>query len=116
LDIGSTPRLDLSRSVTATGEVVLTVGGELDVATVDQLDLAFELTLDLALAQPGVARTVVDLGNLRFLDSTGIAHLISAHTEAAARGTTLVVVNSHGMVRRVLELTGVFATLTGDGR
>jgi anti-anti-sigma factor len=105
-------RLDLSRSVTATNEVVLTVGGELDVATVDQLDLA----LGLALAQPGVARTVVDLGSLRFLDSTGIAHLVSAHTEAAARGTALVVVNPHGMVRRVLELTGVYATLTGDGR
>ena len=57
---------------------------------------------------------VVDLADVMFLDSTGIAPLIVARRRAAAAGQTLTVVNARDRVRRVLDLTGVLPILTSS--
>jgi anti-anti-sigma factor len=68
-------------------------------------------------AVPGTGEAfVVDLADVTFLDSVGIVALVTAHKKAAAAGQTLTVVNPRGVVRRVLDLTGVFPMLSGhDG-
>ncbi|MGI5241101.1 STAS domain-containing protein [Dactylosporangium sp. CA-139066] len=70
-----------------------------------------EEALDRALAEPGVAEIVVDLAELTMLDSTGIATLLAAYRTGRAGGVAVRVVNPAGMVRRVLEITGVLKTL-----
>ncbi|GAA2326425.1 STAS domain-containing protein [Dactylosporangium salmoneum] len=69
--------------------------------------------LDRAMAEPGVRRVVVDMRDLTLLDSTGIATLVAAYRAGAAAGVTVRVVNPEGVVRRVLEITGVLQTLGG---
>jgi len=96
-------RLEVSRSVGEAGEVFLTAAGEVDVGTVEVLR---ERTAEI-IQEPGVARVVLDFGPLTFLDSSGIAALIAAHRLAGERGVEIDLVNVHGTVRHVLEVTGI---------
>ena len=56
----------------------------------------------------GDASLVVDLGAVRFLDSSGIRALIDAERAVAQTGGRLNVVGATGIVRRVLEVAGVW--------
>jgi anti-sigma B factor antagonist len=96
-------RLIMTTTMTGPSAMTLAVCGELDVATVDR----FGVALDLSLARPGIRWVTLDLRELSFLDSTGIARLVAARATASAVGARLTVVNATGMVRRVLEVTGV---------
>ncbi len=78
------------------------LAGELDLASAKALCdrlrlLAAETTGDVCL----------DLGELRFLGSTGIRSLLSAEAELSGQGRRLVLRNVGGMPRRVLALTGL---------
>jgi anti-sigma B factor antagonist len=92
---------------------VIQLSGELDLANAN----AVERELQLALADDG--RVVLDLGDLTFIDSTGIALLVTA---AAGNGDGRVrfLRSRAAGVTRVLELTGVadrlpFADAAPDG-
>jgi anti-sigma B factor antagonist len=76
------------------------VEGELDLAVADQLKDALERASDNELI-------LVSLRRCDFLDSTGIAVLLQAHKEAAARGGRLVAYGPSDEVRRVLSVTGL---------
>ncbi len=103
------PRLVLTRSVSAgRGIVVLTVAGELDLATKDQL--AAEVAG--VLAQPDLARLLLDFGPLAFIDSSGIAALVAARRTALTRGVRLTVTNCGDFAQRVLTITGLYQELT----
>src|SRR5215218_1050718 len=103
------PRLVLTRSVSAgRGIVVLTVAGELDLGTTDQL--ASELTE--VLARPDLERLLLDFGPLGFIDSTGIAALVAARRTALTRGVRLTVTNCGDFTQRVLTITGLYHELT----
>ncbi|HZN17968.1 MAG TPA: STAS domain-containing protein [Micromonosporaceae bacterium] len=102
--------LVLERSCTGDGTVRLSVGGEVDMCTAAQLASA----LADALAEPQLAHLVVDLHRVSFLDSTGIATLLAALRQADGNSVGFAVVNCGDMVRRVLEITGVYKTLAGD--
>jgi anti-sigma B factor antagonist len=97
------------RDVLGRIEVRIGLRGLVDLGTQPILEDA----LDRALAEPGVVEIVVDLANLSMLDSTGIATLLSAYRTGWAGGVAVRVVNPAGMVRRVLEITGVLKTLEG---
>lgn len=62
----------------------------------------------------GVGTTELDLHEVTFLDCSGVGEFIRAHTDARKRGQTLTVSRPRGIVRRILELTGVLAVLTAD--
>ena len=81
---------------------VLHPSGELDLSTVD----AFRRDVRAALAdQPELL--VIDLGDVTFLDSSGIAVLASARKAQRDRQGVLQVVNPQPIVRRTIELVGL---------
>lgn len=83
------------------GEVqVVTVGGELDLSTVAQLDDY------LAQLDPG-RPVVLDLHHLTFLDSTGLSVLIDNMHRVRATGGTLTIRRPSPPVARTLEVTGL---------
>ena len=79
----------------------LTPIGELDLATAPLLDGAF----DAVLRDDDAAMIVVDLTELSFMDSTGIALLIRMN-RVCADADRLRVINGSRAVERVLDLTG----------
>lgn len=82
------------------GRTVVTVRGELDLATADRLWLELE-----PLLQP---RTVVvlDGSGITFLDSSGLRVLLQAGKRAAADGAAFRLVAPQPAVQRVLEIAG----------
>ena len=54
---------------------------------------------------------VVDLSQVKFLDSTGIRELIDTDLALALRGGRLIVRGADGVVQRCLEITGVMERL-----
>ena len=82
--------------------VSVMAAGEIDVAAAGPFGTAL---CRLAESEP-TDLIEVDLGGLRFLDSTGTAALKRAYRTTHRHGCSLVVTNATGLVRRVLELTG----------
>jgi anti-sigma B factor antagonist len=83
-------------------DVILGVGGEVDLATASQLR-----TKLLDLVEDGTGRIVVDLTPVPFIDSTGLSALLAVHQRAKARGHTMRLVCPEGPVLRVFRLTGM---------
>ncbi|GAA1804374.1 STAS domain-containing protein [Planosporangium flavigriseum] len=105
-------RLGLIRSTLSPGVICLAVSGEVDIGTVDELRAA----MDKILSEEGVDRLLLDFESLRFLDSSGIAALIGGYRTAQRHGIAFDVVNCHGTVRNVLQVTGVYDVLGVDGQ
>ncbi|WHT22952.1 anti-sigma factor antagonist [Crossiella sp. CA-258035] len=82
--------------------VVLSVTGELDLATVPVLEQHVQAALE---GLPG-GRLVLDLREVGFLSSAGLA-LLAEHT---ARNDVWVVADQHAVIRP-LTVTGLLATL-----
>lgn len=55
---------------------------------------------------------VVDLGEVTFLDSSGVHALVTAYRAAQDRGGRLSIVGANGMVAHVLDITGVGGLLS----
>jgi len=80
-----------------TGETMVTVIGEIDLATTPQVQKAVSRYK---------SRVVLDLRKVEFFDSTGIRMLIQEKKRLAAAGSDLrLLVNP--TVRRLVELTGI---------
>jgi anti-sigma B factor antagonist len=97
----ATEFLDTTISRPDAGTVLLSVRGEIDTLTAP----AFTAATDDLLAESGDA-LVVDLSEVRFLASSGLAVLISAAHRAEERGLRLQLVAPTRAVRRPLEITG----------
>ena len=82
------------------GNVIVSFDGEIDLEHSSQ---ARRTLLDsVARARCGV---IVDLGAVRYVDSSGIASLVEAYQKARQRGTRFVLATVHPQVLRVLELS-----------
>ena len=81
------------------GCAIVTVAGEIDISTVTPLrDRLFEV------AASG-APLVVDLEQVSFIDSVGLATLVGAAKRAAAHGGTLQVACAMAKIRQLVRLT-----------
>jgi anti-sigma B factor antagonist len=81
---------------------VLALSGELDLSNVAELRRRID---DAFAGSSGFV--ILDLSDVRHMDSTGLAELISAHQRAAdLRGGLALVVTSRS-IRRTLEIRGV---------
>ena len=87
---------------------VVKVDGHVDVYNAN--DLRESLLAALGANAPGV---VLDLTDLRFLDSSGIGILVGACRRAQATGKSLEVVGLSPQVGRVLSMSGVDHLLAG---
>ena len=99
-------------SVPTRGKVLVTVGGELDVATAPRLR---SVLADLIDGQ-GVRCLVVDVKGLTFIDSAGIYVLVKALKQVRQRGGDLALNGVTPGVHKVLDvccLTSAFRTTEG---
>jgi anti-sigma B factor antagonist len=88
------------------GVEMLLVEGEVDIATAPRL-LAI---LNLAV-QDALQSLVIDLSEVGFMDSTGLALVINAHRRVTRKSKGFAVVCPAGPLRRVFEMTDMVETL-----
>jgi anti-anti-sigma factor len=102
--------LTIERHPATDRELRLTVAGEIDMASAEQLDAAIRDSIE-----DGQTDTLIlDLDKVGFLDSAGINVLLHGHQAATQAGISFRVTNPSDIVRRVLEITGVLAMLTEE--
>ena len=90
--------IEVSESGTA---LVLRIGGELDAAS----RISIEPAVMSATVSAGSA--IMDLAELTFCDSSGIAMFIAAHENAKAHGTVIAIRHVRRPVRRVFEIANL---------
>ena len=95
-------------TILATGQRVLFLAGELDLANAAELRERLR-TLERE-------DLMVDLSGVAFMDSTGLAALLQARLAAQRHGALLRVRGSNCQTRELLERTGVLALLSGEAR
>ena len=82
--------------------LVLTVAGELDIATVPQVRNRLGVAL-----RAGERRIVIDLRPLFFLDSIAVAALLQVARQLGEDGRLAVVVAPDSYIRMVFEIAGL---------
>ena len=93
----------------ADGRFRITLAGELDIQSVDQLDAA------IALAASSTDRRVeVDMSEVQFIDSSGLRGLIRAFKRFDSDGKQLRIIDPSDPVTRLLKLTGQFERFTAS--
>jgi anti-sigma B factor antagonist len=92
--------------VSQDGVELVLVDGELDIATAARLIGVLNTSVEDA-----IQSVVVDLSNVDFMDSTGLALLINANRRLSLRRKGFAVVCPAGPLRRVFEVTDMVNTL-----
>ena len=93
------PKLEVtSRSEDGLGEIA--VVGELDLATVSQLESAFA-----QLFAEGPAAVLIDLSELQFMDSTGIKTLLQLERRCGEGGVKFGLTEGSEPINRLFSLT-----------
>jgi anti-sigma B factor antagonist len=96
------------KGIDETGQEVLSVVGDVDLATAPKLvDAAAPWAESGALVR-------LDLDGVTFLDSTGVGALLQIRQTALGAGGQLELVNLSASVQRVLEITGLTLLLTSS--
>jgi len=85
---------------------VVKLSGELDMATADELRSHL-----YSLLNDGAPDLVVDLADLSFIDSTGLAALVHSFKLAVARGTSMALLAPAAQAMRVFEASGLLSVL-----
>ncbi|MCW3033364.1 MAG: anti-anti-sigma factor [Solirubrobacterales bacterium] len=95
------------RSEAAAGGHVLTLSGELDLASAGVLDTAIaELCTD------GAELITLEMGELEFMDSTGLRSVLVGQELCEVNGCELMIGALSPQVRRLFEVSGVGEKLT----
>lgn len=98
--------LDIRSSELSTGWHCLAVKGEIDLATVPELESAIESVLS-ANSHP----LVIDLTESSFMDSTGLKVLVMANRRFDETGRGFAIAVSGGPVSRLIDLSGVDSSI-----
>src|SRR3954452_14829106 len=99
------PVLRVMERIEDGGRVLLTLQGEVDLATVATLEA--RLT-DVCARNDTV---IIDLRRVSFLDCLGLRLLLAQHREGSARGCYVEFIQGPPGVRRLFELTGTLEQL-----
>jgi len=95
--------------VTGSDAIVVHPAGEIDYSSLDPLR---ESLLDARIA--GVKEIVVDLGEVSFLDSQGLAVILYAHQRQRSAGGRLVLRNLNENAYRLLHVTNLSSVIDVD--
>lgn len=98
--------LTINSQELSNGWLAIVVEGEVDLATVDQLQTA----IDDAFGQ-GETDLVVDLTKSSFMDSTGLKALVMANKKFDGDGRSFAIAVSGGPISRLIDLSGVDSTI-----
>lgn len=97
--------VDLAATVTSTRtRVVVTVSGELRIATVGMLEGSLWEAMST-----GCREILLDASELRFVDASGLRSLIGARHQAAKRGKRFTITNASGSLMKLLRMSGMTA-------
>jgi anti-anti-sigma factor len=88
------------------GVASIVLHGELDLASAPALEHSIS-----SIEEHAPSRLVIDLGDLQFLDSTGLRLLLQADARWRKRGAQLVLRPGEPAVQRVFDVTGAFDVL-----
>jgi anti-anti-sigma factor len=99
--------IDLTSQAEPSGAWSVTARGTVDLATAPQLEQHLDGLIDA-----GAALIVLRLGDVEFLDSSGIRTIVHAARRLRADGGQLLVTEASGAVLQVLEISGVLADLS----
>ena len=80
----------------------IVVEGEIDLATVEELQAAIDSGFEAEAEQ-----LVVDLNGATFMDSTGLKTLVMANRRFSEAGRSFAIAVSGGPVSRLIDLSGV---------
>ena len=94
--------LNITSSELPSGWHCLAVTGEIDLATVPELEGAIDSILG-----GDTQSLVVDLRETSFMDSTGLKALVMAHRRFDETGRQFAIAVSGGPVSRLIDLSGV---------
>lgn len=103
------PDLDLTSDRDGAGAWSVRIRGALDLHSATML----QARLDELLAD-GALLVVLRLGDVEFLDSSGLRTIVSTARRLRDAGGKLLVAEASGAVLEVLEITGVLQDLTED--
>jgi anti-sigma B factor antagonist len=92
------------------GGVVLTLGGDLDMSAT----FALEPVLDRVLADHP-RELVLDLGQVGFVDSSGLGLLIATHERTRLAGVAMVITGAGPEIQRVFHVAGLDGVLPVRG-
>jgi anti-sigma B factor antagonist len=98
--------LTIQNTELASGWQCIAVAGEIDLATVPELESA----IDSALSSDSLP-LVIDLTESSFMDSTGLRALVMANRRFDEEGRPFAIAVSGGPVSRLIGLSGVESTI-----
>lgn len=100
------PPLAIDKSRLSDEWVSIAIAGEIDLATADELTAAIEEVFS-----DSNDNLVVDLTSTSFMDSTGLKTLVMADRRFAENERAVAIVVNGGPVSRLIDLSGVDASL-----
>ncbi|MDR0462110.1 MAG: anti-sigma factor antagonist [Christensenellaceae bacterium] len=85
----------------------ISLDGELDEFTAEYT----RINLDQAMIQTRAAQIVIDLANLRFMDSTGIGVLIGRYKKMKDKNIPIYISNPSTQAERIFKMTGLYSIM-----
>jgi anti-anti-sigma factor len=99
----------LTVETTYTGDIAtIALAGEIDMLTSTRLNREFETVLDRV---PAPAHVRVNLGDVGFMDTSGVAILLKARRRALELGCRFTVSTTSPAIARLFEITGLAGLL-----
>ena len=99
--------IDLTSTADEPGAWSVKARGTLDLETAPQLQARLDELID-----GGAALIVLQLGDVEFLDSSGIRTIVHAARRLRDTDGQLLIAEASGAVQQVLEIAGVLSDLT----
>jgi len=85
----------------------ISLDGELDEHTAEYT----RVNLDQAMTQTRAGQIIIDLANLRFMDSTGIGVLIGRYKKMKDKNVPIYISNPSTQAERIFKMTGLYSLM-----
>ena len=85
------------------GSLVVKLGGEIDQHCAEEIRSDIDRELDLK----NLLSLIIDLGDVEFMDSSGLGLIMGRYKKMAARGGRIMLARPRPNVDRLLEMSGI---------